>query len=263
MSAFAAAARLARRLRLPMLAPSITKSVLFAGVLALAVLQGGFFFGAVFFGLAFYWYFRSSFEWDTFFYSFLILTLYVYIGISFLYHATETGGISGTMPVILASLFSGVLFFLLLGIKEFVFLRRQAIFNFLSGSLYFFVAGTFFVADKDAGGAFLLYLLLSVTAFYLLIKESIDFFMEDAPKRKKEVLVIGSTLLVSEFLGITSVLPIGFLNSAALIVLIVFVFEDLIYHHLKGALNRQIVLNNVTILIVCLLFIFATSKLTL
>ena len=232
--------------------PSIIKSALFAIALAVAVFEGGFFWGAVFFGLAFYWYFRSSFEWDTFFCSFLILTLYAYLDTSFLYYATETNVSSGVAPVWLASALFGALFFLLLGIKEFVFLRRQAIFNFLSGSLYFFV-----------GGSFLLYALLSSVVFYLLIKESIDFFMEDAPKRKKEVLAIGSTLLIMEFLGIVGILPIGFLNSAALIVLIVFVFEDLIYHHLKGALSRQIVLNNVTILIVCLLFIFATSKLTL
>ena len=246
-----------------MLMPSIIKSALFAIVLAVAVFEGGFFWGAVFFGLAFYWYFRSSFEWGTFFCSFLILTLYAYLDTSFLYYATETNVSSGVAPVWLASALFGALFFLLLGIKEFVFLRRQAIFNFLSGSLYFFVGGTFFVADKDAGGPFLLYALLSSVVFYLLIKESIDFFMEDAPKRKKEVLAIGSTLLIMEFLGIVGILPIGFLNSAALIVLIVFVFEDLIYHHLKGALSRQIVLNNATILIVCLLFIFATSKLTL
>lgn len=245
-----------------MLMPSIVKSALFATALAFAVLWGGFFWGAVFFGLALYWYFRSSFEWDTFFYSFLILTLYAYLGTSFLYYATGTDSASGVAPVALAAGLFGVLFFLLLGIKEFLFLRRQAIFNFLSGALYFLVAGTFFVANKDFGGSFILYALLSSAACYLLMKESIEFFMEDAPKRKKDVLTIGSTLLVFEFLAIVGMLPIGFLNSAALIVLVVFVFEDLIYHHLKGDLDRQIVMNNVTILIVCLLFIFATSKLT-
>lgn len=246
-----------------MVMPSVLKASLFVAALAFAAVEGGFFFGAIFFGVAFYWYFRSSFEWDTFFYSFLILTLYAYLGTSYLYYATEVEGISGAAPVVLASLLFGILFFLLLGIKEFVFLRRQAIFNVLSGALYFFVAGMFFVASKEAASSFILYSLLSSVVFYLLMRESTDFFMEDAPKRKKEVLAIGSTLLVFEFLGIVSMLPIGFLNSAALIVLVVFVLEDLIYHHLKGALDRQIVLNNATILIICLLFIFATSKLTL
>lgn len=257
------AMRFARQLRLPMLMPSIGKALLFSGVLSVAILEGGFFWMALFFATAFYWYFRSLFEWDTFLYSFFVLTLYAYLSTSFLDRATEVGGLSSTMSVMLASLLFGTLFFLLLGIKEFVFLRRQAIFNLLSGSLYFAISGIFFVADKDASGLFLSYFLLSFTAFYLLIKESVDFFMEDAPKRKKDLLVIGSTLLVMEFLSIVSVLPIGFLNSSALIVLIVFILEDLVYHHLKGALDRQIVLNNITILIICLLFIFATSKLSL
>lgn len=227
----------------------------------LAVLDGGFFWTLAFFAVAFYGYFRSLFDWDTFIYSFFVLTLYSYLGTSFL--ASEIGGASGNTPVILASLLFGVLFFLLLGIKEFLFLWRPAIFNFLSGALYFFIGGTFFIVDKSGSGAFLLYFLLSFFALYLLIRESIEFFMEDAPKRKKELLVIGSAVLVAEFLSVVSILPIGFLNSAALIILFVFILEDLVYYHLKGTLDRQIVLNNVTILVVCLLFIFATSKLSL
>jgi len=259
----AEATQLARRLRLPALMPSVGKALLFSTVLSIAIIEGGFFWGLVFFGVAFYWYFRSMFEWNTFLYSFFVLTLYAYLSTSFLDHATDLGGLSGNTPVVIASLVFGVLFFLLLGIKEYVFLWRQAIFNFISGSLYFFISITFFIADKDSAWAFFSYFLLSFFALYLLIKESIDFFMEDAPKRKKELLIVGSTLLVIEFLSVVSILPIGFLNAAALIVLIVFILEDLVYHHLKGDLDRPIVLNNVTILVICLLFIFATSKLTL
>lgn len=229
----------------------------------LAVLNGGFFWTVLFFAVAFYGYFRSLFDWNTFLYSFFILTLYAYLGTSFLVGSSDMGAGLDRMPVVLASSVFGVLFFLLLGVKEFLFLWRQAIFNFLSGSLYFFIGGTFFIANKSGAGDFVLYFLLSFVALYLLIKESIEFFMEDAPKRKKELLVIGSAVLVAEFLSVVSILPIGFLNSAALIILFVFILEDLVYYHLKGTLDRQIVLNNVTILVVCLLFIFATSKLTL
>ncbi|HAS95269.1 TPA: hypothetical protein DIS57_01475 [Candidatus Wolfebacteria bacterium] len=254
---------MAKRLRLPILMPSILRATFFGGTLTLAVINGGFFWASLFFAAAFSGYFRSLFEWNTFLYSFFVLTLYAYLGTSFLMSTSEVGGASGNMPVVLASMVFGTLFFLLLGIKEFLFLWRHAIFNFLSGALYFFIGGTFFIVDKSAAGDFLLYFLLSFVALYLLIRESIEFFMEDAPKRKKELLVIGSAVLVAEFLSVVSILPIGFLNSAALIILFVFILEDLVYYHLKGTLDRQIVLNNMTILIVCLLFIFATSKLSL
>lgn len=246
-----------------MLAPLLLQSTLFVVTLTLAVAKGGFFWGALYFGFALYWYFRSPFDRDTFLYSFFVLTLYAYLVASFLYRATEASGSPGMPSVVLVAAFFGVLFFLLLGIKEFVLLRRQAIFNALSGALYFFVSGMFFAVDKSSADTFILHSLLSAATFYLLIRESIDFFMEDSPRRKKDVLAIGFTLLVAEFFSIASMLPVGFLNSAALIVLIVFVLEDLAYYHLKGTLDRQIVLNNATILIVCLLFIFATSKLTL
>lgn len=243
--------------------PSIIRAVLFSGALTLAVLNGGFFWTALFFAVAFHGYFRSLFEWNTFLYSFFVLTLYAYLGTSFLISASEAGGFAANVPVMLASIVFGALYFLLLGIKEFLFLWRHAIFNFLSGSLYFFIGGTFFIVDKGNAGDFVLYFLLSFVALYLLIRESIEFFMEDSPKRKKELLVVGSAVLVAEFLSVVSILPIGFLNSAALIILFVFILEDLVYYHLKGTLDRQIVLNNVTILIICLLFIFATSKLSL
>ena len=251
------------RMRLHILMPSILRAAFFAATLAAVGLYGGFFWTVLFFCAAFYGYFRSLFEWNTFLYSFCILTLYSVLGMSFLSHASETSGFSGTMPNVVVAFLFGVLFFLLLSIKEFLFLRRQAIFNFLSGSLYFFIGGAFFLADKNGAGAYLTYSILSFVALYLLIKESTEFFMEDAPKRKKELLVIGSAVLVVEFLSVVSILPIGFLNSAALIILFAFILEDLVYYHLKGTLDRQIVLNNVTILIVCLLFIFATSKLSL
>ena len=257
----AAAARFARRLRLPVVFPSIVRSVLFTAALVIAVLSGSWFWGFVFFAGALYWYIRSRFEWNTFLFSFLVLTIYAYQSTALLYHAMPGGGWSNDIAVMLAAGIFGILFFLLLGIKEFVFLHRQAIFTVLSGALYIFIAGIFFVADKETAGSFLFYAVMSAVAFYLLLKESSDFSLSDTPKRKRDVLVVGSTLLVAEFLGVIDMLPFGFLNSAVLVGLIVFVLEDLSSHHLRGSLDRQVILNNMTLLFICMLFIVATSKL--
>jgi hypothetical protein len=262
-AAFAWASRLAARMRLTKLMPPIAKALVFSITLACAVLYGGFFWPTLFVLSSLYSYFRSLFEWQKFSYSFFVLLFYAYLGTAFFSGTSEVGGFSGDMVVFLAALAFGTLFFLLISIKEFVFLRRQELFNVLSGALYFFVSATFFIVDRDRGGAFLFYYLLSFVSLYLLIKESIDFFVEDSPKRKKDLLAIGSAVLVAEFLSITSILPIGFLSSAALIILIIFVLEDLVYYHLKGTLDRQIVLNNVAILIISIIFIFATAKLSL
>jgi hypothetical protein len=260
---FAWASKLASRMRLSAFMPPVLKGIVFAFTLAFAVLNGGFFWPVLFILGAFYWYFGSMFEWDKFLYSFFVLVFYAYLGTAFFSGSSAVSAFSGNTLVFLSAFVFGTLFFLLLSIKEFVFLRRQAVFNFLSGMLYFLISATFFIADKDNGGSFVFYFLLSFIAFYLLIKESTDFFMEDAPKRKKDLLVIGSAVLVAEFLSIISILPIGFLSSAALIILIVFILEDLVYYHLKGTLDRQIILNNVTILIISIIFIFLTSKLSL
>lgn len=134
------------------------------------------------------------------------------------------------------------------------------LFNLLSGALFFMVAVAFFIADKSVGFNFLLYYIGAFLAFAFLFKEALDFLPDEFPKKKKSLFVWGTSFLIMEFAVMVSFLPIGFLNSSALIVLIAFILEDLIFYHIKGNLNRQVVLNNLTILIVALIFIFATSK---
>ncbi len=217
----------------------------------------------MFIGAALYSYLRSLTEWRTFFASFLILLFYAYSVTTYLSQASLTNGVAGGSFAPLASIVFGALFFLLIGIKEFVFLHRAAIFNFLSGALYFFIGTTFFVVDRDNATPFFAYFIITFIALHALIRESVDFFMEDAPRSKKRLLVAGSAVLIMEFLSIITLLPIGFLSSAALIILMVFVLEDLVYYHLRGMLNRQIIINNVAILALSIILIFATSKLSL
>lgn len=133
----------------------------------------------------------------------------------------------------------------------------------MSGALFFMISIAFFNADKNNGLKFLFYYLGAFLAFYLVMKESSDFLPVDFPEKKKSLLVWGTAFLIMEFAVMVSFLPIGFLNSSALIVLIAFILEDLIFYYIKGSLNRQVVLNNIAILVIALIFIFATSKWTL
>lgn len=193
-------------------------------------------------------------EWKKFFYSFVVLLVYSLIITDFL---------SNSSLAILSSVILGILFFILLGIKKFAFINRQALFNLLSGALFFLVSVAFFAADKSNGFNFFIYYIGTFLVTGLLMKESLDFFAGNFPKKKKSLIVMGTSLLIMEAAAITAFLPIGFLNSAALIVLITFILEDLIFYHIKGNLSRQVVLNNITILIIAFIFIFATSKWTL
>ena len=213
--------------------------------------KGGVFWPFVFLASATYFYFQPNIEWKKFFYSFIILIFY---------SLAIVQSISGDFAVISATLVFGAFFFLLLGIKDFVFINRENILNFLSGFLYFLISMVFFVADKKEGFYFLVYFLIAFASYYGLFKELVDFSYRDFPKTKRSLIVAGSAFIIMELASAVSLLPIGFLNSSALILLFIFILEDFIFYHLKGVLSRQTILNNATILIVAMIFIFATSR---
>jgi len=235
------------------LLPLALKAIIFAVLIFVANYTGGFFWNLVFIVVSMHFYFRDSLEWKKFFYSFAILIIYSLVITHYL--------IDQYLIMVSAVVF-GLLFFLLLGIKKFAFINRQMLFNLLSGALFFMVAVAFFGADKSVGFDFLLYYIGVFLAFAFLFKEAIDFLPDEFPKKKKSLFVCGASFLIMEFAVLASFLPIGFLNSSALIVLVAFILEDLIFYYIKGNLNRQVVLNNLTILIIALIFIFATSKWT-
>lgn len=208
----------------------------------------------VFIFSAFYFYLRPNAERRKIFNSFLIITFYSLAIMEYLS--------SGAATVWMAVLF-GVFFFLLLGIKEFVFVKKENAFNFLSGFLYFLISIVFFSVDKSTGFSFFFYFALTFFVYYKLFKELFDFSYPDFPKTKKTLIVAGSALIIMELASAISLLPLGFLNASALILLFIFILEDLIFYHIKGGLSRETILNNATILIVAAILIFATSKLAL
>lgn len=197
-----------------------------------------------------FFYFVQPVESRNFLFSFLVLVFYPWAIIDFL------GNFEATFAL---SVVSGVAFFFLLGVKDFVFIRREKIFNVLSGYFYFLSAAGFFIADKTGWGKLVFYP-LTFAVFWGLSEEFIKLSVPDLPKNKKNLIVAGLAFLIIELAAIVDLLPIGFLNASALILLFVFIMEDFLFYHLKGGLNRGIILNNITILIVAAIIIFATSK---
>lgn len=231
--------------------PQALKSLVFALLLLWANADNGIFWPVVFTAVSAYFYFQPMFEWKKFFYIFLVI---------FFYSIGVIGYFSNSAALLGMALVFGAALFVLLGIKNFLFLERGSKLNILCSFLYFMIAAVFFVADKTSWPDFAFYFLISFAAFYSVFKEFIDFSYPDFPKTKKSLIIAGSAFLMMELVVAVSFLPIGFLNSSALILLFVFVLEEFIFYHLKGNLNRQAILNNVTILIVAIIFIFATSR---
>lgn len=230
--------------------PSVLKALAFGISLFLTSGDTGIFWSAVFLIFSFVFYFIQPVESKKFVYSFLILVFYSLVFAKNILNPNVAFGLA---------IISGLAFFILLGVKDFVFIKRERFFNFLSGYLYFLVSAAFFLADKTQF-AMLFFYFLTFFAYWAISKEFMELVFPELPKTKRALVVIGSAFLITELATIISLLPIGFLNSSALVILFIFILEDLIFYHLKGKLNRQIIINNITILIVAVILIFAVSK---
>ncbi len=165
------------------------------------------------------------------------------------------------------SLLSGVLFFIILGVKNLSFVNRRPIYHFLNNFLLLTVFIMFYASDKSR--FFTVKYLAAFLGIYFLFQEILTFigrFERENPAplvaSKINLLSFGLAFSVFQLLWAVSLLPIGFLNAGALTLALVLIIKDLTFSHLNGNLNRTMVLKNITLLIMSILIIFAASKWT-
>lgn len=162
--------------------------------------------------------------------------------------------------VILAPIFFSFLFYLLLGVKNLIFVHRKNWYYLLSSALFYALFTVFFLSSKaeyfifKLGGLSLILL--------ILLGEFLKIFINAYPKRR--VLVCWTlSLLVIELILAVSFLPLGFLNSANLTLLSLLFLINLVVHHFNGTLKQKVVLSNAAIFVLLGLLVFATSKLSI
>lgn len=160
-------------------------------------------------------------------------------------------------PSLLIAVFYSFLFYIILGLKNLVFINRVNWHQALHLLLFYAIFMLFWGASDET--AFIFKLVGVFAASTLLIREFFKVAAVDFLKQR----ILASwvlALLVVETVWAISWLPIGFLNSAALALLAVFVLINLTLHHFKGTLNKKVVLSAITLFILFTLLIFITSK---
>lgn len=135
----------------------------------------------------------------------------------------------------------GIVFFLLLGVKNLIFLRRQGNYETVHILLVFSIGVLYLLGLLPLIPQILLFI-----ALFFLVKEFYFILAPPYPQRLILAAVV-ETLLLVEIAWILSFLSINFLAGAALLALVTFIFHDLILHHFQGTLSRQIILRNVTL----------------
>ncbi len=232
------------------------KSVAFALLLYLAI--DSWFFLLIFALTAFYLYFRPLFNSRQLLWSFLILFL---ISVLVLKNEFLTQNPWFLVLIIILS----ILFGLILGIKNLVFIKREPLYYILNGLLFLITFILFFISEKSEL-FFFKYLFTGLAAFLLSreflifnLGESLESFKLMTPSRRNlTALAFGFLMLQATWT--IAVLPLGFLNSASLALLIALILEDFFIEHWSGAMNRKIILRNITLFLVLGLVILGASR---
>ena len=233
-----------------MLSPLALKAAIFGVLLLLAI--SNWLFAVVFIMVALYLYFRPSLNGSQFILSFLVLLIVSFV---LIFNPILQ------FPNSLIAVFFGFLFFLLLGVKNLIFVNRQP-FYYLFNGLLLLVIFIFFFWTGNSHLFFIKYLSVFFAVAFLF-REFLTFSINGfSNSTKKNLIVYGTAFLILQLLWAITLLPISFLNAAALALLIVMILQDFIVHHFSGTMSRQIVLRNVTVFLILSLVIFGASNWT-
>ncbi len=232
-----------------MLLPLALKSLTFSFLLFLA--SNNWFMVIILVLAAFYFYFRPSLNGGKFILSFLVLLAVSFLVVRYLDNIS-----------MVASLFFGSIFFLLLGVKNLIFVHRQHIYYFFNGFLFLTIFILFFLSGSF--GLFFVKYFLAFLAIAFLSKEFLYFsFPDSLSSSKKNLVAYGVAFLITQILWGISLLPLSFLNAASLALLVALILQDFFVHHFSGTMNRQIILRNITLFLILGLVVLGASKWTL
>jgi len=224
----------------------ILKSLIFAGLLFWVKTSGfGVLPALIFILMGFVLYFRNHSQNNLEnIYSFSALLLVSMFSVSLLSH------LQFIFPAIL---FFSVLFYLMLGIKEFYFVRRYEWNSVKNTLLIFSIFLVYFMSNKYTF-FYLKYLAVFIIIF-LLIKEWLFWLEPNFPKRYNFIALVFS-FIVLQLSWAVSILPLGFLNSASLMTVSVYIMFDSCVDYLKGVLTKKQIVKDLVILAFSFIAIF-------
>jgi len=214
----------------------LLKTVVFAGLLFLTSLTKSWWL--VLFGIIYSaWLYNKDFKrgQNKCFYSF---SFFVIASQFFLF------SVGGDLLPLSISLFFGLMLYLAIGSRFFVFEEHKifwSIFYYLLAFIIFGILGYFF-----SGGLMLWGMTLVFVFFFLTAKEYLVYFMDEVKTNKREnlFLLVGA-FLISQVFILVQFLDIGFLNASCLILIFLIAMLDLLISYFSGILNSETIKRNI------------------
>lgn len=159
----------------------------------------------------------------------------------------------------------GVLFFLILGIKDLVFVRRASAAPPLFFLLLFGSSFSYFAHFENISGPFFVWAFLLALAYFLLVRGVFRYRdaaeeVEAAAHRRASFIFGIGTFLLFGLLVVLMFLPLNYFSQTALFFLSVVMMTELLAAYLDHRLNRFMILTHASIYLVFLVLVLAMNQ---
>lgn len=162
--------------------------------------------------------------------------------------------------------FFSVLFYLILGIKDLIFINRRSAYEVLVLLLLFLVFVSFFShIDNWNRSPVFFYAFALGAAFFFLIRGFITYSetteLKEGPAIWRRELALGiAALLVWQISLALLFLPLNFLYQSALSFLVATIFVEVISDYLSGSLSRKKLLANFSVFFILVVVILGLAE---
>ena len=182
-------------------------------------------------------------------YAFLILLVAAILGMEIV------AGSIFLFPTLL--LFSSI-FYILLGIKDYLFIKRSRLY-FISILLIFYIIFIIFFLANKSELFFLKYFSVILSTFFL-IREWLSIIASFHFPSKETIAALVSAFLVGQLLWVVALLPIGFISASNFTLLFVFTLVNLLFHYFSGKISGKLVAQHLLFFLILSAVIFGTSS---
>lgn len=226
------------------------KPILFGTFLAAAA-----FFGFNFIAVLLFWaaasilYFRPSFVGPYYCrYALIVLLSVAVLGMKIL---------SGTIFFWPGIFLYSFIFYLIMGIKEVLFIKRSRIYYVLALLLFYNLFSIFFLANKSE--LFFFKYIGMILAIFLILREWLSLISTFHFPKREFIASAAATFIVAEFLWATALLPIGFIAASNFMTLSVLIIGNFLFSHFTGGLSKEFLIQQVIFLFLISVLIFLSS----
>lgn len=161
----------------------------------------------------------------------------------------------------IAALLLGTIFFLILGIKDLIFIKREQAYKLAIALLLFLVFLNFFAYFENWQRPLTFFWSLVMSALFFFLAKGLFDYGGAGVDWKKKLFVLGmGTLLVWQISFAVLFLPMHFFSQAVFLLVVAVVFLEISLDYLRGRLGKEKIMGEIISFVLLTTLILATTR---